>query len=230
MPAAPSRDTKHSKDTKPDSPADGNGDGPRRSSLVQERSRRTRQQLVNAAVKLWTERGFEHGVENTTVEEIARAAGVTKGTFYFHFAHKEDVLLEMSLTTSDAVSDVARRAADDGEPIDEIVRRAFTEMARRTERLPRAAIARTIREFYKYPTRARELSMTRRVWPELLSEAQERGELPADIDAADLSDMMNALMITAVEGWVHGAHTALAPELAYRMRVLLAGVRAVHGT
>ena len=39
-------------------------------------------------------------------------------------------------------------------------------MARRTERLPRAAIARTIREFYKYPTRARELSMTRQVWPE----------------------------------------------------------------
>ena len=40
--------------------------------------------------------------------------------------------------------------------------------------------------------------------------------------------MMNALMITAVEGWVHGAHDALAPELAYRMRVLLAGVRAEH--
>jgi AcrR family transcriptional regulator len=229
MPAA--RDTTKSKvadATTANGNGDGNGDGPRRSSLVQERSRRTRQELVNAAVKLWTERGFEHGVENTTVEEIARAAGVTKGTFYFHFAHKEDVLLEMSLTTSDAVSDVARRAAEQGASIDDIVLQAFTEMARRTERLPRAAIARTIREFYKYPTRARELSMTRRVWPELLGEAQERGELPADIDAGDLSDMMNALMITAVEGWVHGAHDALAPELAYRMRVLLAGVRAVH--
>jgi len=227
MPAA--RDTTNSKVAEATtSNGDGNGDGPRRSSLVQERSRRTRQELVNAAVKLWTERGFEHGVESTTVEEIARAAGVTKGTFYFHFAHKEDVLLEMSLTTSDAVSEVARRAAEQGASIDDIVLQAFTEMARRTERLPRAAIARTIREFYKYPTRARELSMTRRVWPELLGEAQERGELPADIDAADLSDMMNALMITAVEGWVHGAHDALAPELAYRMRVLLAGVRSVH--
>src|SRR3954447_25209027 len=224
MPAAPSRDTNDS------TPTNGNGDGPRRSSLVQERSRRTRQELVNAAVKLWTERGFEHGVENTTVEEIARAAGVTKGTFYFHFAHKEDVLLEMSLTTSDAVTATARRAAERGASIDDIVLQAFTEMARRTERLPRAAIARTIREFYKYPTRARELSMTRQVWPELLGEAQERGELPADIDAADLSDMMNALMITAVEGWVHGAHDALAPELTYRMRVLLAGVRAVQGS
>jgi AcrR family transcriptional regulator len=229
MPAATSRDTNDSK--APDSgPANGNGDGPRRSSLVQERSRRTRQELVNAAVKLWTERGFEHGVENTTVEEIARAAGVTKGTFYFHFAHKEDVLLEMSLTTSDAVTETAKRAAAEGDTIDDIIYKSFNEMARRTERLPRAAIARTVREFYKYPTRARELSMTRRAWPELIGEAQARGELPSDVDPEDMSDMMNALMLTAVEGWVHGAHDALAPELAYRMRVLLAGVRAVHGS
>jgi AcrR family transcriptional regulator len=102
MPAAIERDTNQT---------NGNADGPRRSSLVQERSRRTRQELVNAAVKLWTERGFEHGVESTTVEEIARAAGVTKGTFYFHFAHKEDVLLEMSNTAGDAAIAEADRAA-----------------------------------------------------------------------------------------------------------------------
>jgi AcrR family transcriptional regulator len=231
MPAAPSRDTNDSKAADPTlADGNGNGDGPRRSSLVQERSRRTRQELVNAAVKLWTERGFEHGVENTTVEEIARAAGVTKGTFYFHFAHKEDVLLEMSLTTSDAVTETAKRADAEGDTIDDIIYKSFNEMARRTERLPRAAIARTVREFYKYPTRARELSMTRRAWPELIGEAQARGELPSDVDPEDMSDMMNALMLTAVEGWVHGAHDALAPELAYRMRVLLAGVRAVHGS
>src|SRR3954453_17814742 len=114
MPAAPSRDTNDTNDTPT------NGDGPRRCSLVQERCRRPRQELVNAAVKLWTERGFESGVESTTVEEIARAAGVTKGTFYFHFAHKEDVLLEMSLTTGDAVTEVANTAASSGATIDEI--------------------------------------------------------------------------------------------------------------
>src|SRR5690242_13616896 len=111
MPAA----TEHDMD---DTNGNGNAEGPRRSSLVQERSRRTRQELVNAAVKLWTERGFENGVETTTVEEIARAAGVTKGTFYFHFAHKEDVLLEMSNTAGDAAMEAAYQAAEEGEPID----------------------------------------------------------------------------------------------------------------
>jgi AcrR family transcriptional regulator len=221
MPAATERDSNQT---------NGNGDGPRRSSLVQERSRRTRRELVNAAVKLWAERGFENGVEATTVEEIARAAGVTKGTFYFHFAHKEDVLLEMSITTSDAVVQVADAAVAAGDTIDEIVQQAFAEMARRTERMPRAAIARTLGEFYKHPTRIGEHNITRQVFPGLLQAAQERGELPPDADPLDVADMLNALMITAVEGWVHGAYPKLAPELAYRVRVLFAGVRAEHAS
>ena len=223
MPAATERDTDQTN-------GNGNADGPRRSSLVQERSRRTRQELVNAAVKLWTERGFENGVESTTVEEIARAAGVTKGTFYFHFAHKEDVLLEMSNTAGDAAMAEAYRSSEDGQPIDLTIQRAFAEMARRTERMPRAAIARTLREFYKHPTSSREHSATRKVFPVLLEAAQQRGELPSDADPVEISDMLNALMITAVEGWVHGAYPKLAPELAYRVRVLLAGVRAEHAS
>jgi AcrR family transcriptional regulator len=223
MPATTERDANQTN-------GNGNAEGPRRSSLVQERSRRTRQELVNAAVKLWTERGFDNGVESTTVEEIARAAGVTKGTFYFHFAHKEDVLLEMSLTTGDAVTEVAHRSAGDGDAVEETVQRAFAEMARRTERMPRAAIARTLGEFYKHPARIREQSVTREVFPSLLEAAQERGELPVDADPLDIADMLNALMITAVEGWVHGDYPKLAPELAYRVRVLFAGVRSEHAS
>jgi AcrR family transcriptional regulator len=222
MAAATTRDTNSNNGSTPD--------GPRRSSLVQERSRRTRQQLVNAAVKLWTERGFENGVETTTVEEIARAAGVTKGTFYFHFAHKEDVLLEMSNTTGDVVMEVANRSSDAGDAIDETVQLAFAEMARRTERMPRAAISRTLGEFYKHPTRSRDHSPTRELFPMLFERARARGELPPDVDPVDIADMLNALMITAVEGWVHGAYPKLAPVLAYRARVLFAGVRAEHPT
>ena len=72
----------------------------RRSGLLQERSRQTRQRLVRAALELWTVRGFETGIEDTTVEEISQAAGVTKGTFYFHFARKEEILLEMGWDTA----------------------------------------------------------------------------------------------------------------------------------
>jgi AcrR family transcriptional regulator len=204
------------------------GDGPRRSSLAQARSRRTREELVNAAARLWSDRGFENGPESTTVDEIAKAAGVTKGTFYFHFAHKEDVLLEMSIITTEAMAERAVAAADAGMPIDDVILAAFDEMARRTERMPRAAIGRTVRAFHQNPDRVRAMSVTRQVFPALFEQAKERGELPAGVDPLDLSDMLNALMITAVEGWVHDDHAALGPELTYRTRVLLAGVRAFH--
>jgi AcrR family transcriptional regulator len=185
---------------------------------------------VRTAMRLWTERGFETGIEDTTIDEIVHAAGVTKGTFYFHFAHKEDVLLEMSNSAGDAAMEAARVSAAAGDPIDEVVQDAFAEMARRTERMPRAAIARTLREFYKHPTSSREHSATRQVFPDLLEAAQQRGELPPDADTLDIADMLNALMITAVEGWVHGVYPKLAPELAYRVRVLFAGVRSVHAS
>jgi AcrR family transcriptional regulator len=138
---------------------DSTCDGPRRAVLAQARARRTRESLVSAALQLWSERGFAHGIESTTVEEITRAAGVSRNTFYFHFAHKQDVLLEMSLTTSDAMNDVAQRAAAEGDTIDDIMVKSFDELARRTEHLPRAAVARMLREFYEFPTRAREPSV-----------------------------------------------------------------------
>jgi AcrR family transcriptional regulator len=37
----------------------------------------------------------EVGVAGAQIDRIARAAGVARGTFYFHFATKDDVLLEL---------------------------------------------------------------------------------------------------------------------------------------
>ena len=47
----------------------------------------TRQALVDAAVAVFTERGYV----GTSLDEIARRAGVTKGAVYHHFAGKDAV-------------------------------------------------------------------------------------------------------------------------------------------
>ncbi len=224
MPAA--RDTK---DTTPDTPANGNGDGPRRSSLVQERSRRTRQELVNAAVKLWTERGFEHGVESTTVEEIARAAGVTKGTFYFHFAHKEDILLEVGWGTSEALfKDVTKALAED-RSVDDVLDGLLVLLARRISATPRAAVARTIAEFYRRPDHGRDLAGAhfgfQRSFGVVFFHAQETGQLPALMDARSLGEMLSSLTMGAIHAWIGDREADLASALRFRASLLLAGVR-----
>lgn len=55
----------------------------------QERSRLKRDALLNAGLELFAERGFEA----TTVEEVARRAGVAVGGFYQYFRSKRQLLL-----------------------------------------------------------------------------------------------------------------------------------------
>ena len=47
-----------------------------------------RQEFVRAAISLF----FEQGVESTTMQHIAKAAGVSYGLFYHYFRSKEDIL------------------------------------------------------------------------------------------------------------------------------------------
>jgi TetR/AcrR family transcriptional regulator, acrAB operon repressor len=48
----------------------------------------TRAQLLDAAQRLFCERGVSH----TSLHEIAREAGLTRGAIYWHFENKEDLL------------------------------------------------------------------------------------------------------------------------------------------
>jgi TetR/AcrR family transcriptional regulator, transcriptional repressor for nem operon len=57
---------------------------------VQTRAVQTRGQLLAAALKVIRSKGYSA----TTVDDICRAATVTKGSFFHHFSSKEDLALE----------------------------------------------------------------------------------------------------------------------------------------
>ncbi|MEX1008082.1 MAG: TetR family transcriptional regulator [Acidimicrobiia bacterium] len=211
--------------------ANGGASGPRRSGLVQERSRRTRQQLVNAAVQLWTERGFEKGIEETTVEEIVQAAGVTKGTFYFHFAHKEDILLEVGWGTSEAMFKDATKVLAGDRSVDDVLDDLLGLLARRITATPRAAVARTLAEFYRRADRGRDLAGEhfgfQRSFAVVFFHAQETGQLPTVTDARSLGEMLSSLTVGAIYAWTCDVEPDLAAALRFRAALLLAGVRQV---
>ena len=52
-----------------------------------ERARQTRESLLHAALDVFDKRG----VARASMEEIARAAGVTRGALYWHFKSREDL-------------------------------------------------------------------------------------------------------------------------------------------
>jgi AcrR family transcriptional regulator len=57
----------------------------------QARSRRTREQILKAAVACFEKRGYEE----TTTAEIARRAHIAVGTLYLYFTDKRSILLEL---------------------------------------------------------------------------------------------------------------------------------------
>jgi len=60
----------------------------------------TRESILAAAQRLFTERGFD----GTSLRQIADAVGTTKAAVYYHFPAKEHLLLELTRPWLDAMS------------------------------------------------------------------------------------------------------------------------------
>lgn len=78
--------------------------GPR-SPVVGARGARTRQQLLDAALEQFGGRGFHA----TTVDDIARAAGVSRATLYQYFDSREEIVTELLEECGAALLRVVRR-------------------------------------------------------------------------------------------------------------------------
>src|SRR5690349_22549617 len=84
---------------------DGNRGG------LRERTRRAvRAELANVALRLFAERGYE----KTTVDDIARAAGLTKRSFFRYFPSKEDAAFsQVDVLGETVVEEIRSRPADE---------------------------------------------------------------------------------------------------------------------
>ncbi len=86
----------------------------------------TRRELLNAAVELF----LEHGVARVTLEQIARAAGYTRGAIYHHFRNKSEILEELMLSVRLPLEEFLQSEPDaDGKnPLDLLQRRCERAM------------------------------------------------------------------------------------------------------
>ena len=72
------------------------------SPVIGERGRRTRSRIIHVTLELIRDRG----VKMTTVDEVARAAGISRATLYQYFGCKQEVLVELVETSGRALLDV----------------------------------------------------------------------------------------------------------------------------
>lgn len=72
--------------------------------IVQPRAMETREKLLKSALELYTEKGYH----STTVDEIAKNAGLSTGVAYRYFKNKKDLLLAAISYGFTTIKDLAR--------------------------------------------------------------------------------------------------------------------------
>ena len=194
--------------------------------LRERKRRQTRQALIGAAMRLFGEKGYDE----TTVAQIAAAAGVSTKTFFNYFASKDEVLFpHLSDRIGRAVSIIERRRP--GDDVADVLVRAMEDMladAVRDElagglaaaRLPLlmsvpAVQAATLRRYFLAETRLAEA--LRRAWPDTF-------DLPAA--AAVIGSLMGAVLAAAVVSLEHGGTPGQVQAAARRaMDIAIGGLR-----
>lgn len=76
--------------------------------IRQVRAAETRKRIISAAKKLITENGFE----NVSIEDIAKEAEVSTGSFYTYFKRKEDIIEELNQVNFYRLAEIANEMTD----------------------------------------------------------------------------------------------------------------------
>jgi AcrR family transcriptional regulator len=153
---------------------------------------------------LWRTNGYT----NTTVADICRAAGVSKALFYFYFPHKEDVLFDVGVLSTQAAQRAVHDLLTKPYKIPAVIDAALTTLERSMARNPPELVIATILEGYRQEHRilAGELPAEPGlgIFTELFEKAQQDGKLGADVDVNHLASLAGMLVSEGARHWAAG--------------------------
>ena len=109
----------------------------------------SRTRLLDAAMQVIRAQGYSA----TTVDDICRAAGVSRALFYFYFPAKEDVLFEVGLLSTRAAQRTAQTLLRTDYDVESVIAEALRSLERSMARNPRDLIIETILEGYRHELR-----------------------------------------------------------------------------
>jgi TetR/AcrR family transcriptional regulator, cholesterol catabolism regulator len=143
-----------------------------------------RSELLGIAGRLFAQRGFT----NTTVRDIADAAGILSGSLYHHFDSKESMVDELLSTFQTALfasyDEILARDVDARGKIDAIVRASFDAIDQHPDEV---AIfqndAAYLQQFDRFAYLGEHNRRFRALWVDLLAEGVRTGVLRPDLDA-----------------------------------------------
>ncbi|MBC9731783.1 TetR/AcrR family transcriptional regulator [Nocardioides marmotae] len=184
-----------------------------------------RRELLSIAAELFADKGFK----NTTVRDIADAAGILSGSLYHHFDSKEsmvdEILSSFQAELFAAYDEVLRSDDDARTKIERAVRLSFEAIDRHRHEV---AIFQNEADFLGQQERfaylAERNAESRAVWITLLDDGVRSGALRADLDIELTYRFIRDTVWVAVRWYRPGgklSHTAVADQY---LTILLDGI------
>lgn len=159
-----------------------------------ENAERTKGQIFEAAMRLiWA-----HGFGATTIQEIIAASGVSLGTFYHYFPSKSSILEEGFKRADQIFEGLLSSGLPEGSSRERIL--AYVEryavMVRDSGLDYDKELYNSRNKFFVQKGRGMQRGLAR-----LVAEAQERGEIEADLDAEEVCEYLFIAMRGVVFHW-----------------------------
>jgi AcrR family transcriptional regulator len=167
--------------------------------------------LLAVAVEVFNERGYD----GTSMEDLARRLGITKSAIYHHVPGKEELLRLATSRALDGWSAVAERArALDAPAIERLEYLVRGSVAVLQAELPYVTLLLRVRG----NTEAERAALNRRrefdrLVADLVIEAEQDGDIRADVDPAITARLLFGLVNSLVE-WYRPAGRSAGPALA----------------
>ena len=155
----------------------------------------TRRRIIAAADRLIREKGFE----TVGVSDIAREAGVAKGSFYTYFKRKEDVVAEITLAKFAAVEKRAKTAEGVAEQISAFLTESMECIVDAGVNICQQWLKNVVDPADEQGKK--KLAYDTGVIRDALVSAVERGELRAGTNAEPLAESVAAAYYGAVAVW-----------------------------
>src|SRR3972149_4150350 len=167
----------------------------------------TRETLLKTALSVFSANGYSA----TTLEGIAREAGLTRGAIYWHFGSKAELYNTLLQQFSARGAIIAEQAIAEGGSVLEVLRRVFVRqmvLVEEDEEV-RAVVELALFKMELSPElesgRQQQIRSSRQLIAQIADVVQqgiERGELRSDLDAADIARAFVAFQYGAIQLWL----------------------------
>jgi AcrR family transcriptional regulator len=170
----------------------------------EEKKQQTKKAILEAAVRLFDEKGFE----KTSIEELAREAGIGKGTIYTYFQTKSEIFYAFCEEQLEFIHEELASKTDPNAPVIEQVMTVFMGEFLHVTQNPEFGRFFMQQVLFPPDTDKHRSAEVDNKWLELLysiyRRAQQKNELRGDIDLLYLAGHFYALYVVVVSSWYSG--------------------------